>query len=111
MVACSHNHSGNKLPGRKVIWCRPQAEARDCIFKPKCHKLLSREVDMNQMTRRYGALGRLALELLRRCGMILGTKEWFATGGGQGHRLLSRRVHYGLVIFCNRLNLSGGSYV
>jgi hypothetical protein len=111
MVACSHKHFGNKLPDRKVIWFRPEAGARACIFKPKCHKLLSREVDMNQMTRRYGGPGRLALELLRRCGMILETKQWFATGRGQGHRLLSRRVHYGLVIFYNGLNLSGGSYV
>jgi hypothetical protein len=43
--------------------------------------------------------------------MILGTKQWFATGGGEANRLLSRRVHYGLVIFGNLLNLSGGSYV
>jgi hypothetical protein len=53
----------------------------------------------------------LALELLRRCGMILGTKQWFVTGGAQGRRLLSRRVHYGLLILTNLLNLSGGLYV
>ena len=66
---------------------------------------------MSPMTGSLVVQKRLALELLRRCGMILGTKHWFATGGGQGHRLLSRRVHYGLVILRNRLNLSGGSYV
>jgi len=72
---------------------------------------LSRGVDMNQMTRRWEAAKALALELLSGCGMILGTKQWFSTGGDQGDRLLSRRVHYGLVIFCNGLNLSGRSHV
>jgi hypothetical protein len=53
----------------------------------------------------------LALELLSGCGMILEIKQWFAAGDGEVHLLLSRRAHYGLVIFCNLLNLSGGSYV
>jgi len=43
--------------------------------------------------------------------MILGTKEWFAVGGGEGSGLLSRRLHYGLVILCNSLNLSEESHV
>jgi hypothetical protein len=79
--------------------------------KLKCHKLLSCEVDMNQMTGHQDHKNELALELLSGCGMILGTKERFAAGGKQGNRSLSRRIHYGLVIFCNDLNLSGGSHV
>jgi hypothetical protein len=63
------------------------------------------------MKGRQNAAAKLALELLSGCGMLLGTKQWFAAGTGQGHRLLSRRVHYGLVIFANGLNLSGGSHV
>ena len=65
---------------------------------------------MNQMTGCQRRESRLALELLSGCGMILGTKQWFAEGR-QGLGLLSRRVHYGLVILCNGLNLSGGSHV
>ena len=65
---------------------------------------------MKPMTSRQSAKSSLVLELLYVCGMILGTKQWFA-GGRQGFRLLSRRVHYGLVILCNGLNLSGGSHV
>ena len=66
---------------------------------------------MKPMTSRQSAESSLVLELLNVCGMILGTKQWFAIGGEEGNRLLSRRVHYGLVIFGNLLNLSGGSYV
>jgi hypothetical protein len=53
----------------------------------------------------------LALELLRRCGMILRVRPRPSLKDGLVHQSLSSRVHYSLVIFCNHLNLSGGSHV
>jgi hypothetical protein len=53
----------------------------------------------------------LALELLRRCGMILRVRPRPSLEDGLVHQSLSSRVHYSLVIFCNHLNLSGGSHV
>jgi hypothetical protein len=82
------------------------------------------EVDKNQMlgvrqqvTTRIEAEGtlmqifRLALELLNRCGMILKVRLRTLLEDGLVHHSLSSTVHYSLVIFCNDLNLSGGSYV
>jgi len=82
------------------------------------------EVDKNQMlgegrqiVERAEAEGtliqiqRLALELLRRCGMILRARSRPSLQDGLVHQSLSSRVYYSLVIFCNHLNLSGGSHV
>jgi hypothetical protein len=53
----------------------------------------------------------LALELLSGCGMILSARRLTSPGDGLGHRPISHRVHYSLVILPNDLNLSGGSHV
>ena len=53
----------------------------------------------------------LALELLSGCGMILGARLLTSPADGRCRRLLNFRVHYSSVIFCNVLNLSGGSRV
>ena len=86
--------------------------------------LLVFEVDKNQMlgeVRTDRGLGeakgtlmlfqRLALELLKRCGMILRVRTRPSLKDGLVHLKLRSRVHYSLVIFCNDLNLSGGSHV
>lgn len=54
---------------------------------------------------------RLALELLKRCGMILRVRTRPSLKDGLVHLSLSSRVHYSLVIYWNHLNLSGGSHV
>jgi hypothetical protein len=117
---------GNKLLYAKVISIHPGVrEARNRNFPPaNAINILTFEVDKNQMlgegstySGRMDAKGTLmqflslALELLRRCGMILRVRTRPLLEDGLVHLSLRSRVHYSLVIFCNGLNLSGGSYV
>ena len=100
-------------------------EGRHRNFLPEdAINVLRFEVDKNQMLGQgkqisglmeaEGTLMRilhLALELLSGCGMILKVRSRTSLEGGLVHHSLSSRVHYSLVIFCNDLNLSGGSHV
>jgi hypothetical protein len=117
---------GNKLLYAKVISIhRGVREVLNRNFSPRnAINILTFEVDKNQMlgeARTYAGridakgtlmqFGSLALELLRRCGMILRVRTRPLLKDGLVHLSLRSRVHYSLVIFCNGLNLSGGSYV
>jgi len=67
---------------------------------------------LNQASRTVPSAGStVALELLSGCGMIAKANLRKLTRDGAGHRKLSRRVHYSLIILPNCLNLSGGSRV
>ena len=93
------------------------------LFRPWRHKLSDIEVDKNQMLGKiesgaFSALDdgririlRVALELLDGCGMISRASSLLRSNGDLAHHGLSSRVHYSSVIFCNRLNLFGGSHV
>jgi hypothetical protein len=56
-------------------------------------------------------ISNLALELLRRCGMILRARLRTSPADERCHWLLSSRVHHSSVIWCNVLNLSRALHV
>ncbi len=117
---------GNKLLHAKVISIHQDiVEHRNRNFpRRNAINVLGFEVDKNQMLgERMRVSGRvepegtlmqilrLALELLSGCGMILKVRSRTLLEDGLVHHSLSSRVYYSLVIFCNDLNLSGGSHV
>ena len=117
---------GNKLLHAKVINIHRGVQVqRNRNFLPwNAINILTFEVDKNQMLGEVGTdsgridakgtlmqLGSLALELLWRCGMILRVRTRPSVEDGLVNLSLRSTVHYSLVIFCNGLNLSGGSYV
>ena len=92
------------------------------LFQPGRHKLSGSEVDKSQMLGNSskavlgtealpGRIFRMALELLSRCGMISRASSRIRSTGDAAHQALSSRVHYSSVMFCNWLNLFGGSHV
>ena len=117
---------GNKLLHAKVISIHQDVveHGNRNFLRRNAINVLGFEVDKNQMLGKQRQVsGRaepestlmqilhLALELLSGCGMILKVRSRASLEVGLVHHSLSSRDHYSLVIFCNDLNLSGGSHV